>query len=107
MADFKVKGRLGADVEVDYTNNNKAYAKFSIAESIRRKEDGEWKDIGTNWWNCIAWEKTAENMIGWSKGEFIDLTEASIAMEQWEDQDGEKRSAPKVTVYRAYKVYND
>lgn len=45
-------GNVTKDPEIRYTQNEKVYTTFSLAVNRRNKE--------TDYFNCIAWEKTAE-----------------------------------------------
>lgn len=49
-------GNITRDIELKYTASQKAMVRFSVAVSRRRKEDG------ADFVNCLAWDKTAENM---------------------------------------------
>lgn len=49
-------GNITRDIELKYTASQKAMVRFSVAVSRRRKEDG------ADFINCLAWDKTAENM---------------------------------------------
>jgi single-strand DNA-binding protein len=50
-------GRLGQTPELDHTQNNVPYAKFSIATERQFTKE----DI-TDWHNVTAWGKTAETI---------------------------------------------
>ena len=47
-------GRLTRDPELKYTTGGKAYANFTLAVQ-KTRDEAEFID-------CIAWEKTAENI---------------------------------------------
>lgn len=49
-------GRLSKDVELRFTQSNKAVTSFSIAVDKRKKEEG------ADFFNCVAWGTIAENM---------------------------------------------
>ena len=51
-------GRLGRDIELRYTNAQKAFAFFSVA--VDKKD-------GVDWIDCTVWEKNAENMSKYCK----------------------------------------
>lgn len=51
-------GRLTADVELKQTTNGTSVVSFSLAVNRPRGKDGA--DQKADFFNCIAWEKTAE-----------------------------------------------
>ena len=62
-----VHGRIGRDIECNYSNNGVAIAKFSVA--VSEKYNGEEK---TTWYNVTAFKTTAENLAKYfSKGSEI------------------------------------
>lgn len=83
-------GRLTKDIEIRYTQSNKAVASFTIAVD-RMKE-------GTDFINCQAWDKTAETMSKFlAKGSEI-VVNGRIQTRAWEDNEGKKRYATEVVV---------
>ena len=52
-----VHGRIGKEIEVNYSSNGVAIAKFSVA--VSEKFNGEEK---TTWYNVTAFKTTAENI---------------------------------------------
>lgn len=85
-------GNLTKDVELRYTNSQKAFAMFTLAV---RREVGE----GTDFIPCQAWERTAENLNKYcGKGSKI-LVEGRLQVEPYE-KDGHKRTDYKVIVYK-------
>lgn len=56
MNKFIAIGRTTKDIELRYTQNNLAVARFTLAVNRKKKEDG------ADFINCIAWNKTAEIM---------------------------------------------
>lgn len=49
-----VMGRIGKDLELRRTQSGKAVTSFPIAV------DRDGKDAGTDWFDVVAWERTAE-----------------------------------------------
>lgn len=81
-------GRLVADPEVRYTNNKKATCRFKVA--VNRISEG------ADFIQCIAWEKTAENLGKYvKKGDRI-LVSGSITTGSYE-KDGKKVYTTDVT----------
>lgn len=94
-----IVGNLTADVELKFTPQGKAVAKFSVATSERFKnEKGEWDSKNLTYWNIIVWDKQAENVadsIG--KGDEV-IIYGKAYTTSWEDKNtGEKRSRMEVT----------
>jgi single-strand DNA-binding protein len=74
-------GRLTKDAELRYTANGKAVASFTVAVQ-RNKEEADFI-------NCVAWNKTAENLANYtSKGSLIGV-EGSIQTRNYE-KDGKR-----------------
>lgn len=94
-----IVGNLTADVELKFTPQGKAVAKFSVATSERFKnEKNEWDSKNLTYWNVIVWDKQAENVadtIG--KGDEVIIFGKAYTT-SWEDKNtGEKRSRMEVT----------
>jgi single-strand DNA-binding protein len=94
-----IVGNLTADVELKYTPQGKAVAKFSVATAERFKTpEGVWDAKNTTFWNIIVWDKQAENVadsIG--KGDEV-IIFGKAYNTSWEDKKtGEKRSKIEVT----------
>lgn len=83
-------GRIGRDPEIKYTTgqNQMAVARFSLA--VERKYKAEGKERETDWFNCVAFGKTAEN-IGkyFFKGSKIALS-GRLQNNNWGDNTGQK-----------------
>ena len=76
MNNVILMGRLTKDVELNYSKNGKAFTRFSIA--INRIGEG------TDFINCVAWEKTAETIAEYfKKGQRI-LVQGSIRTGSYE-----------------------
>lgn len=94
-----IVGNLTADVELKFTPQGKALAKFSVATAERFKnEKGEWDSKNTTFWNIIVWDKQAEyvaDSIG--KGDEV-IVFGKAYTTSWDDKNtGEKRSRIEVT----------
>jgi single-stranded DNA-binding protein len=57
-------GHVGKDPEFKTTSGGKVVASFSVAVSQK-------KDAPTYWYNCQAWEMTAESIRGLKKGDKV------------------------------------
>ena len=91
-------GRLTRDVELRYTQSQKAVASFTIAV------DRDGKDAGTDFIDIVAWNATA-NFVhdNFRKGSPIILS-GRLQMRPWEDKNGNKRIAAEVIADRIYFV---
>lgn len=92
-------GNVTNDVELKFTPQGKAVAKFGVATSERFKNDNnEWDSRNLTYWNIIVWDKQAENIadsIG--KGDEV-IVYGKAYTTSWEDKNtGEKRSRMEVT----------
>lgn len=85
-------GRLTKDVELRYTQSEKAVASFTIAC------DRPGRDKGADFIPCVAWENTAQMLDKWfHKGSEIVLS-GRLQSRQYEDKSGNKRTAYEVVV---------
>ncbi|MGD9817901.1 MAG: single-stranded DNA-binding protein [Desulfomonilaceae bacterium] len=85
-------GRVGKDPEVRYTASGKAVATFTLATSLKWR-DQEGKDQEkTEWHRIVAWGRLGEicgEYLGKGKQAYV---EGRIQSREWEDQDGNKRT---------------
>ena len=89
MNNVILMGRLTRDVELNYSKNGKAFTRFSIA--INRIGEG------TDFINCVAWEKTAETIAEYlRKGRRIAL-QGRLSVNSYE-KNGETRWSTEVIV---------
>lgn len=88
-------GFLGKDPEIRYTPSGVAVASFSIATTENWTKDGE-KQSHTEWHQIVAWNRLAEICSEYLvKGSQVYI-EGKIRTNEWEDQDGNKRSKKEV-----------
>ena len=86
-------GNLGRDVDLRYTPEQTAVARFSIAISRINKDE-------TDWINCVAFGRTAENIERFChKGSQIGIT-GRIQTGSYIDKDNKKRYTTDVIVER-------
>ena len=77
-------GRLTKDLEIRYTGNGKAVVNFTVAVDRPFSRDK------TDFIECVAWEKTAENMSQYlKKGSQIGVT-GYITTRNYENNQGQK-----------------
>lgn len=89
-------GRLGQDPDIRYSPNGTAIAKFSLATDERVPAgEGNWEDR-TEWHRIVAFGKLAEVCGNYlAKGRLV-FVEGSIRSNQWEDQQGQKRTTYEI-----------
>jgi len=89
-----ILGNVGK-AEIRTTNNGTKVASFSVAVSERRKGEDQ-----TTWFNCIAFDKTAEVVEKYvQKGSKV-LVQGRIATRDYEDKDGNRRYVWEVVTDR-------
>lgn len=88
-------GRLCADPEIRYTQNNKPVATYRLAVDRQYKQDGQ---PATDFLTCVAWNRSAEfvakNLV---KGTKIAI-EGRIQTRNCEDKDGKKVYVTEIVV---------
>lgn len=90
-------GRLTADIEVRYTQNQTAFCSFALA--VDRGKDSQGNKI-TDFIRCQAWSKTAEIMKQYChKGMMIGVS-GQIQTGSYTDKNGQKRNTTEVVVSR-------
>jgi len=92
-------GRLTRDIELKYTQNNTAVAKFTLAVNRKYKQEGQ---PDADFINIVAWGKTAEFCSKYfAKGRQIALT-GRIQTRTWDDNDGKKQYATEVVAEEVF-----
>ena len=91
-------GNLTRDIELKHLTSGQVVGSFGIAVNRRYKtKDGETREE-VAFIDCEAWARTAEVMSQYlSKGRPV-FIEGRLKLDQWEAQDGTKRSKLKVVV---------
>lgn len=93
MNDVTIIGNLTRDIEVRYTQTNKAVGQFTVAINNGKNKDG--KELETDFINCVIWETQAENMQKYTKKGSKVAIKGSIKNDNYEDEQGNKK-------YRTY-----
>ena len=84
--------RMCKDIELKYTQNQKAFTKFTVACNRRGK------DAGTDFITCQAWDKTAEFIQKYcTKGIQVAIV-GRIQTGSYDDKDGKKVYTTDVVV---------
>lgn len=83
-------GRITRDLEVKATPTGKSVLNFTVAIPKFHREDG------ADFANCVAWNKTAENMGRFlKKGDLISVS-GRLQSKVYEDKDGKKVYATEI-----------
>lgn len=93
-------GRLVADPELKTTQNGTSVVSFRLA--VERNYAPQGQERQADFLPCVAWRQTAE-FIGkyFAKGRMI-AVEGSLQSRNYEDKNGQKRTAYEVIVDQAY-----
>ena len=81
-------GRLTADADLKYTQNNVAVATFTLAvnRNFKNKDGG----YDADFIRCVAYRQNAENLANWvKKGALIGIT-GRIQTRNYENQQGQR-----------------
>ena len=96
MAQIAFEGRLTADPKIQYGNDGKPRASFTVAENFRQlnRDTQQWEDSGVTFHNVTLFGRHAENPA-LVKGAVVTIagTQKSRAYEK----DGEKRNWTETT----------
>lgn len=89
-----ITGNLGRDPESKYTPEGKMICEFSVAV-----QSGYGDNKTTEWFDCVAWEKTAETLAKYlGKGSKIQVR-GDFKIEVWNRKDDGKAAGKlKITV---------
>ena len=91
-------GRLTADPELRTTQSGTSVTSFTVAVDRDYKTDGERQ---TDFINCVAWRNTADFITTYfRKGQMI-AVQGTIQTRNYEDKNGNKRTATEVIVEKA------
>ena len=85
-----LQGRLVKEAELRTTTNGKSVTTFTLAVE-RDKEHTYFVD-------CVAWEKTAENISRFCKTGDMIIIEGMLTTRNYEDKNGNKKKATEILV---------
>lgn len=81
-------GNLTKDPELRTTNNGNSVCSFTVA--VQRNRTGQNGERQTDFINCVAWRKSAENIAKYlTKGKKVGVT-GSLQTRTYEDRNGNK-----------------
>lgn len=89
-ANITIVGNVGKDPEQKDSKTG-AMAKFSVG--VRPRRDGE-----TVWFNCAAWGKTADVVMGYVKKGGSVLVSGELQVRSYQDKQGQTKTSVDVTV---------
>ena len=93
MNKFIVTGNLTKDADLRYTQNDKPYSKFCIANN-----EGYGDNQKTNFFNCTLWGKSAENLNRFlTKGQKVLIT-GKVEINDYKDKEGVERKIIDINV---------
>lgn len=95
-------GNLGQDVDFKELDGDKKVAKFSLAVNENYKTKSGAVETKTEWFNLIAWGKTAEianNIL--KKGHEV-IVKGKLKNNNYVDKDGNKRFGMDIIVSQLY-----
>lgn len=100
MATAQFHGNMTRDPEMSYhkvtrqdgSEEQRTLAKFSIAESTRKRVNGEWTDGEPNYFDFVAWGREADHIsASCPKGTRV-VINASVNQNKWKTPEGDNRS---------------
>lgn len=94
MNSVNIIARITKDLEIRYIpTTNTPVCNFSVALN-----DGFGDKKKTYYFNCQAWQKTAENLVKFvSKGDLIGIS-GKLTTRDWTDKDGKKHTVTEIVV---------
>lgn len=99
LGDGWVSGNLGRDPELRFTPTGQCVANFSIAHSVRIKneESGVWEDSNVTWYRVTVWgaqgERAAEHL---QRGDRV-IVGGKLTRRTWKTKQGDTRSGLEIT----------
>jgi single-strand DNA-binding protein len=94
---ISIEGNLVADPDYGESQNGTKFAKFTVAVTDRKLEDGKWVDGDTQYHRTTVFGRTAENVrASLTKGDTV-IVNGNLEFRHWTDQTtGEPRAATEV-----------
>ena len=96
-----IMGRLGADPELRYLQNNVPVARFSLAVDRDFKDKASGQKV-TDWIGVVAWRGTAEFAAKYFRKGRVAIVEGRLQTNSYTDQAGNKRSYLEVVAESIY-----
>lgn len=94
---ISIEGNLVADPAYGESENGTKFAKFTVAVTDRKLENGKWVDGDTQYHRTTVFGRTAENVReSLAKGDTV-IVNGNLEFRHWNDQTtGEPRAATEV-----------
>ena len=92
-------GRLGRDPEVRATQENVAFACFSLATDAHWTDRNGVKQSRTEWHNVLAWGRLAEICGEYLRKGRLVFVEGRLQTRSWEDEAGQRHSRTEVVIH--------
>lgn len=96
-----IMGRLGADPELRYLQNNVPVARFSLAVDRDFKDKTSGQKV-TDWIGVVAWRGTAEFAAKYFRKGRVAVVEGRLQTNSYTDNAGNKRSYLEVVAESIY-----
>lgn len=94
---ISVEGRLIGEVQLRYTDEGVAVARFRmLAADRRRQPDGQWVETEKFWITITAFRKLAENAADSLRDRDAVVVVGKLSTAEWSDAEGRTQSAPKL-----------
>lgn len=94
---ISIEGNLVADPDYGESQNGTKFAKFTVAVTDRKLEDGKWVDGDTQYHRTTVFGRTADNVrASLAKGDTV-IVNGNLEFRHWTDQaTGEPRASTEV-----------
>lgn len=89
-----IGGNLTRDPELKYSEKGAAVCRFSIAHNDAKGN--------ASFFNCVAFNKTAENMTQYQKKGSSVTVEGSLSQNSYELDDGTKKSTVEILAFKVH-----
>ena len=101
MSDYIIiEGNLTRDPELKFSQNSKPYCYFTVAVSYREQRNGSWEDVGTQFYNCTAFNKMAENITESLRKGNRAIVAGRKTTTFYTDKQGQQRTNERINVER-------
>jgi single-strand DNA-binding protein len=85
-------GRVALDPTINFTQTGRAVANYKIAVTPTTKDNDQWVDKETLWFNVSLWRGAEAAIDSIVKGAIVSVT-GKLAEDNYTTKDGEKRTA--------------
>lgn len=96
-----IQGRFTRDPEIRTTQTGTSVASFTLAVD-RDFVDKESRERQTDFINCVAWRTTADFVKKYFQKGSMAIVTGRLQVRQYQDKDGNKRTATEVIVENIY-----